>query len=72
MLQRWFVEDNLPENAYDYENDQKFIDWLEDQRTQENSLVNQNISSFQRNSIVDEIRHTLEVIYANFQKNYLF
>ena len=66
ILHQWFVDDSLPENANDYENDQKFIDWLEEQRTDEKSFVNQNISSFQRHSIVNEVRNTLSVIYGNF------
>lgn len=71
MLQRWFVEDIGPECANDYENDEKFIEWLKEQKIDENSFTNQNIIDVQRHSIVTEVRHSLEVILKKIMKDFL-
>lgn len=61
MLHRLFMEANGPDNADDYDCNEKFIKWLEEQRESKKSFVFQSIDDVNRDSIVSDVRNSLEV-----------
>jgi acetyl-CoA carboxylase/biotin carboxylase 1 len=61
MLQRWFVEDKGDTNSFVWDQNELVVEWLEEQKKEELSIVNRNISSVRKDAIVSQIKKALEV-----------
>lgn len=61
MLRRWFVEDKGDTNAYQWEENEAVVEWMEAQKTQEDSTVNRNINAVRKDAIISQIQSALEV-----------
>lgn len=74
MLRRWFVEDKGDTNAYQWEQSEPVVEWMEEQRNNELSSVNRNINSVKKDAIISQIQRSLQVTKETFEfsKNYLF
>lgn len=67
MLRRWFVEDKGDTNAYLWEENEAVVNWMEMQKTLEDSNVNRNINAVRKDAIITQIQKALEV---NFKFNF--
>lgn len=61
MLRRWFVEDKGDTNAYQWENNDSAVEWMEEQKKNEDSTVNVNINAVRKDAIISRIKESLEV-----------
>lgn len=61
MLRRWFVEDKGETNAYQWDEDEAMIDWLEKQKNMAESEVNRNINAVRKDAIIHQFQNALEV-----------
>lgn len=61
MLRRWFVEDRGDTNAYQWENNEAVVEWMEDQKKNDDSTVNVNINAVRKDAIISRIQESLEV-----------
>lgn len=61
MLRRWFVEDKGDTYAYQWENNEAVVEWMEEQKKNVDSLVNRNINAVRKDAIVSRIKESLEV-----------
>lgn len=61
MLRRWFVEDKGDTNAYQWEQSEPIVEWMEEQKKNENSSVNRNIKAVKKDAIISQIQRSLEV-----------
>lgn len=64
MLRRWFVEDKGDTNAYQWEQNESTVEWMEAQRKPE-STVNRNINAVRKDAIISQIQQSLEVSRSN-------
>jgi hypothetical protein len=62
MLRRWFVEDKGESKCYQWEEDEAVVNWMEEQKNDEESNVNRNINSVRKDAIITQIQQALEVI----------
>lgn len=58
-LCRWFVEDKGATEAHLWDNNKEIVDWLLEQ-VRSNSVVAANINAIKRDSIISQIRKSLE------------
>ena len=61
MLRRWFVEDKGDTYAYQWENNESVVEWMEEQKKNEESTVNVNINAVKKDAIISRIKESLEV-----------
>jgi acetyl-CoA carboxylase / biotin carboxylase 1 len=61
MLRRWFVEDKGDTNAYQWEENEAVVGWMEEQKKNESSTVNRNIFAVKKDAIISQIQRSLEV-----------
>lgn len=61
MLQRWFVEDKGETNSFVWDQNEPVVEWLEEQKKDELSIVNRNINAVRKDAIVSQIKKALEV-----------
>jgi len=61
MLQRWFVEDKGDTNSFVWDQNEHVVEWLEEQKKEELSIVNRNINAVRKDAIVSQIKKALEV-----------
>lgn len=60
MLRRWFVEDKGDTYAYQWEENEAVVIWMEEQKKKE-STVNRNINAVKKDAIISKIQQSLEV-----------
>lgn len=60
MLRRWFVEDKGDTYAYQWEENEAVVVWMEEQKKNE-STVNRNINAVRKDAIISQIQQSLEV-----------
>ncbi|XP_044017806.1 acetyl-CoA carboxylase isoform X2 [Aphidius gifuensis] len=60
MLRRWFVEDKGTTESYLWEQDEAVVQWLEEQRNNENSVVIRNIDCVKKDAVVTHVKDALE------------
>ncbi|CAG9801571.1 unnamed protein product [Chironomus riparius] len=60
MLQRWFVEDKGETNSFVWDQNEPVVEWLEEQKKDELSIVNRNINAVRKDAIVSQIKKALE------------
>lgn len=60
MLRRWFVEDKGDTYAYQWEESEAVVEWMEEQKKNEGSTVNRNINSVRKDAIISQIQRSLE------------
>lgn len=61
MLRRWFVEDKGDTYAYQWEENESVVEWMEKQKKNEESTVNRNIYAVRKDAIISRIQQSLEV-----------
>lgn len=61
MLRRWFVEEKGETNAYRWDQNDAVVEWLEEQKKNELSIVNKNINAVRRDAIISQIQRSLAV-----------
>lgn len=61
MLRRWFVEDKGDTYAYQWEENESVVEWMETQKKNEESTVNRNIYAVKKDAIISRIQQSLEV-----------
>lgn len=61
MLRRWFVEDKGETYAYNWEENETVVRWMEEQKKNEESTVNRNINAVKKDAIISQIQLSLEV-----------
>lgn len=62
MLRRWFVEDKGETNSFMWDQNEPVVEWLEEQKKDEDSIVYRNINAVRKDAIVSQIRQALEVL----------
>lgn len=65
MLRRWFVEDKGDTNAYQWEENEAVVKWMDKQKSNEESNVNRNINAVRKDAIITQIQQALEVCKFN-------
>lgn len=60
MLRRWFVEDKGDTNAYQWEQSEPVVEWMQAQKKNELSSVNRNINAVKKDAIIAQIQRSLE------------
>ena len=66
ILLRWFVEDKNETNAHQWDQNQTVAEWLESQKENESSIVNQNLKILFKNQTVSQIQNSIEVNFILF------
>ena len=61
MLRRWFVEDKGDTNAYQWEENEAVVEWMELQKINDASTANRNINAVKKDAIISQIQRSLEV-----------
>jgi acetyl-CoA carboxylase / biotin carboxylase 1 len=61
MLRRWFVEDKGDTYAYQWEENEAVVEWMEEQKKNDVSTVNRNINAVKKDAIISQIQRSLEV-----------
>lgn len=64
MLCRWFVEDKGETNSFVWDQNEPVVEWLEEQKKDEESIVHRNINAVRKDAIVSQIRLALEVPFS--------
>lgn len=67
MLRRWFVEDKGETYAYQWEENESVVEWMEAQKENDGSTVTRNINAVKKDAIISQIKASLEV---NVSPNY--
>lgn len=65
MLRRWFVEDKGETNAYQWEENEAVVEWMENQKKDMESNVNRNIFAVRKDAIINQFQMALEVSLMN-------
>lgn len=65
MLRRWFVEDKGETNAYQWDENEAVVEWMENQKKMEESNVNRNIFAVRKDAIINQFQMALEVRQLN-------
>ncbi|XP_076754635.1 acetyl-CoA carboxylase isoform X3 [Xylocopa sonorina] len=60
MLRRWFIEDKGATESYLWDQDETAVNWLENQRLDENSVVSRNVTCVKRDAVVSRVKEALE------------
>lgn len=60
MLRRWFVEDKGDTYAYQWEENVSVVEWMEEQKKNDESTVNRNINAVRKDAIISQIQKSLE------------
>jgi acetyl-CoA carboxylase/biotin carboxylase 1 len=63
MLRRWFVEDKGEINSFMWDQNEPLVEWLQEQKKDENAIVNRNISAVRKDAIISQIQQALEVSF---------
>lgn len=66
MLRRWFVEDKGESKCYQWEEDEAVVNWMDEQKNNEESNVNRNINAVRKDAIITQIQQALEVNLENY------
>lgn len=61
MLRRWYVEDKGDSNAYQWEENEYIVEWMEKQKSNSESTVIRNINAVRKDAIISQIQRSLEV-----------
>lgn len=72
MLRRWFVEDKGETYAYQWEENESVVDWMETQKQNDGSTVIRNINAVKKDAIISQIRMSLEVNLVQQFNEFLF
>lgn len=62
MLRRWFVEDKGETYAYQWEENESVVEWMEAQKVNDASTVIRNINAVKKDAIISQIKASLEVV----------
>ncbi|XP_054291063.1 acetyl-CoA carboxylase-like isoform X2 [Macrosteles quadrilineatus] len=60
MIRRWFVEDKGTTYAYLWENNESVVSWLQEQLSNADSTVHNNIKSVMRDAVIQQVKAALE------------
>ncbi|XP_034934564.1 acetyl-CoA carboxylase isoform X3 [Chelonus insularis] len=60
MLRRWFIEDRGTIESYIWDQDEKIVEWLQNQRSNEDSVIMRNINCVKRGAVVTQVKDALE------------
>lgn len=66
MLRRWYVEDKGDTNAYQWEENESVVEWMEKQKNNNESTVIRNINAVRKDAIISQIQRSLEVKLSYF------
>lgn len=66
MLRRWFVEDKGETYAYQWEENESVVEWIEAQKKNEGSTVIRNINAVKKDAIISQIKASLEVNFNTY------
>lgn len=66
MLRRWFVEDKGETYAYQWEENESVVEWMEAQKQNDGSTVIRNINAVKKDAIISQIKASLEVNFSYF------
>jgi acetyl-CoA carboxylase/biotin carboxylase 1 len=61
MLRRWFVEDKGETNSFLWDQNEPAVEWLEEQKKDDASTVNRNISAVRKDAVISQIELALKV-----------
>lgn len=61
MLRRWFVEDKGETNAYQWDENEAIVEWMEKQKNMPESEVNRNINAVRKDAIINQFQNALQV-----------
>lgn len=61
MLRRWFVEDKGETYAYQWEENESVVEWMEAQKRSDGGTVIRNINAVKKDAIISQIKASLEV-----------
>lgn len=61
MLRRWFVEDKGDTKSYQWEDNESVVEWMEEQKKDNESTVMRNINAVRKDAIISQIQRSLEV-----------
>ncbi|KAG8315423.1 hypothetical protein J6590_071132 [Homalodisca vitripennis] len=60
MIRRWFIEDKGTTYAYQWENNEAVVSWLQEQLSAGDSTIGNNIKSVTRDAIIQQVKAALE------------
>lgn len=66
MLRRWYVEDKGETYAYQWEENESVVEWMEAQKQNDGSTVIRNINAVKKDAIISQIKASLEVSFHLF------
>ncbi len=61
MLRRWFVEDKGETNSFLWDQNESVVEWFEEQKRDESTIINRNINAVRKDAIISQIQKALEV-----------
>jgi len=61
MLRRWYVEDKGETNAYQWDQNESVVEWFEEQKKNDESIVNRNVNAVKKDAIISQIQRALQV-----------
>ena len=61
MLRRWFVEDKGDTNSFLWDQNESVVEWFEEQKRDESTIINRNINAVRKDAIISQIQKALEV-----------